>query len=87
MDEENGITGWNEMDETGLVKALVIRVSSSGETMVILVTSKADVPAVKVLAESLEKSGISSFYVNINPLPDNTVMRGSHAGLGKGSYY
>lgn len=73
---ENGITGWNEMDETGLVKALVIRVSSSGETMVILVTSKADVPAVKVLAESLEKSGISSFYVNINPLPDNTVMRG-----------
>lgn len=73
---ENGITGWNEMDETGLVKALVIRVSSSGETMVILVTSKADVPAVKVLAESLEKSGISSFYVNINHLPDNTVMRG-----------
>ena len=73
---ENGITGWNEIDETGLVKALVIRVSSSGETMVILVTSKADVPAVKVLAESLEKSGISSFYVNINPLPDNTVMRG-----------
>ena len=73
---ENGILGWNEKDETGLVKALVIRTASSGETMVILVTAKADVPAVNGLAEILTKAGVSSFYININPLPDNTVLRG-----------
>ena len=73
---ENSITGWNEKDGTGLVRALVIRTARSNETMVVLVTSKADVPAVKPLAESLMKSGASSFYININPLPDNTVMRG-----------
>ena len=75
---ERHMSVYNEQASRGLLRALMVRVSVTGEAMVCVSVNSKDLPDAPAIASTLMKEipSISSFYVHSNTSKTNNVLQG-----------